>query len=175
MPNKIDSDDQIESEKYSGPSKSALKRGMHELRDLAGKIADLKSDARDSLNLPDSLALSIEQATKLKSSNARNRQLRHAAKRMEGEDELLERIHQYFEDKKNHAQKALKKQKMAEIWRDRLLDTGINALSDFFNEYPQVDRQELSILVRNARKEKQLEKPPAKQRKLFKYLRDYVI
>jgi len=162
-------------EEYSGPSKSSLKRGMQQLRVLADQIAHLKTDARATLELPDSLWLSIEQATKLKSSNARNRQLRHAAKLMEGEEELLERVHQFFEDQRNHSRKALQKQKTIETWRDRLLDLSTNALSDFFNEYPETDRQELGTLVRNARKEKQLEKPPAQQRKLFKYLRDQVI
>jgi len=167
-----DSDD---AQEYSGPSKSARKRAMNQLQKLAGTIADLKSEARASLELSDSLAESIDQATKLKSSNARNRQLRHAAKLMEGQDELLERIDAFFEEKQNHARKAVQKQKTAETWRDRLLDTSENALSDFFNEYPQTDRQELSTLVRNARKEKQFEKPPAQQRKLFKYLRDHAV
>ena len=167
----IDSD----APEYSGPSKSARKREMHQLQKLAGDIADLKQDARLSLGLPDSLQLSIEQATKLKSSNARNRQLRHAAKLLGNEDELLERIHQFFKDQQNSARKAIQKQKVAESWRDRLLDPSKNELSQCFDEYPQTDRQELSTLVRNARKEKQLEKPPAQQRKLFKYLRDQAV
>lgn len=160
------------AEEYSEPSKSARKREMQQLRVLAGEIADLNAELRESLQLSDSLALSIDQAAKLKSSNARNRQLRHAAKLIEQDEELQERARQFFEDQKNHARKALQKSKIAEHWRDRLLDLSSNALSDFFDEFPHTDRQELSTLVRNARKEKQLEKPPAQQRKLFKYLRD---
>ena len=157
------------------PGKSARKREMQQLQKLAGQLADLKQEVRASLPLSDSLQMSVELASKLKSSNARNRQLRQAAKLMEADSELLEILTQFFTDQQNQARKALQKQKTVELWRDRLLDLSDNALSDFFDEYPQTDRQELSALVRNARKEKQLEKPPAQQRKLFKYLRDQAL
>lgn len=160
---------------YRGPSKSQLKRDMHRLQKLAGDIADLKAEIRANLGLPDLLLLSIEQAAKLKPSNARNRQLRHSAKLMEGEVELLENIFSFFDQRQKQAQKDVHRHKIVELWRDRLLDLDSNALSDFFDEFPATNRQELSTLVRNARKEKQAEKPPAAQRKLFKYLRDQAI
>ena len=168
-------DSNREPREYREPSKSARKRQMNRLQKLAGTVADLKSDARASLQLPAALAASIDQATKLKSGSAKNRQLRHAAKLLEAEDELLEKINRFFAEQQNHARRAVARQKTAEIWRDRLLDTSENALGDFFDEYPQAGRQELGTLVRNARREKQLEKPPAQQRKLFKYLRDQAI
>lgn len=157
------------------PNKTARKREMQSLLKLVGNIAELKPDSRLSLALPDSLALSIEQAAKLKSSNARNRQLRHSAKLIEGQDDLIDRLHQYFADKQNSARKVQQQHKAVEHWRDRLLDLSDNALSDFFDTFPNSDRQELSTLVRNARKEKQREKPPTQQRKLFRYLRDRVV
>lgn len=157
------------------PNKSARKREMQALQKLVGDIANLKTEVRLSLALPDSLALSIEQAAKLKSSNARNRQLRHSAKLLEPDDELIERLQQYFDGQQNQARKVQQQQKQVEHWRDRLLDLSENALSDFFDAFPNSDRQEIGTLVRNARKEKQQEKPPTQQRKLFRYLRDRVI
>jgi ribosome-associated protein len=61
-----------------------------------------------------------------------------------------------------------------EQWRDRLLANEDNALSDFFDNYPNADRQVLRNLMRAAQKEKEHNKPPANARKLFKYLRDAI-
>lgn len=39
-------------------------------------------------------------------------------------------------------------------------------------EYPSLDRQLLRQLIRNARRERDADKPPASARKLFRLLRD---
>lgn len=145
------------------------------MQQLCAQMADLNSETLFDLGLPEGLYASIQQASKLKSSNARNRQLRHSAKLLNVEPELLDQVEHFFEERKGQARKEQQRHKQIEYWRDRLLDVNENALSALFQEFPETDRQQLSTLVRNARKEKQLEKPPAQQRKLFKYLRDQVI
>lgn len=171
------SKDDFETEEDLGPSKSSLKREMKKLRELADRVSQLKFSKRAALNMPDNLALSIELAVKLKSSNARNRQLRHSAKQLDGHEDIIERIEAYFAEQDSIASNSSLRHKQIEMWRDRLIDSNTDALSDFFIEFPEADRQELSTLVRNARKEtqKQQDKPPIQQRKLFKYLRDMVI
>lgn len=185
MNNKTSKDDFEIEDPDLGPSKSSLKREMKKLRELADRVSQLKFEKRAALNMPDNLALSIELATKLKSSNARNRQLRHSAKQLDGNEEVIERIEAYFAEQDSIASNSNLRHKQIEIWRDKLVDTNTDALSDFFTEFPNADRQELSTLVRNARKEarekatqqqnSQKEQPPIQQRKLFKYLRDHVI
>ncbi|MEC9482293.1 MAG: ribosome biogenesis factor YjgA, partial [Halomonas sp.] len=58
-----------------------------------------------------------------------------------------------------------------EKWRDRLVDDD-EALEPFIAEYPDVDRQALRQLIRNARSERERGKPPTNARKLFKLIRD---
>ena len=158
-----------------GPSKSQKKRDMHSVQQLCDALAQLNIEARARLELPEPLLESIQIAVRIKSSSARNRQLRHAAKILAANEELLESVKTFLEVRKNQARHDQQRHKLVEQWRDRLLSDDQNALSDLFDEYPEADRQELSTLVRNARKELQSSKPPTQQRKLFKYLRDFVI
>ena len=58
-----------------------------------------------------------------------------------------------------------------ERWRTRLIDDE-KALSDFMAQYPNVDSQQIRTLIRNARKEASLNKPPKSSRDLFKLLRE---
>ena len=157
------------------PSKSALKRQMAELRKLADQLTTLREEDLLSFDLPSTLVESIQTASRLKSSNARNRQLRHASKILDKSgDETLDTINDYFARKQRASQAFNQKHQDIELWRDRLLDepnTGLEALIDRF---PEIDRQEVRALVRQATKERQQEKSPTQQRKLFRYLRDHV-
>jgi ribosome-associated protein len=58
-----------------------------------------------------------------------------------------------------------------ERWRERLLADD-DALTEFAGERPGIDTQELRNLIRNARKETELGKPPKNTRALFRALRD---
>ena len=59
-----------------------------------------------------------------------------------------------------------------EQWRDRLIAEGDRAISELMLESPEIDRQHLRQLVRQAHKEAAENKPPAASRKIFAYLRD---
>ena len=163
-----------EPEEDLGPSKSQKKRDMHAVQKLCDELAQLNADVWSRLELPDTLAESLEIAARIKSSGARNRQLRHAAKILVVDEDLLTYVNAYFDAQKNQARNEQNRHKLVEQWRDRLLEDD-DSLSQLFVNFPTTDRQELSTLVRNARKEKHLSKPPAQQRKLFKYLRDFVV
>jgi ribosome-associated protein len=58
-------------------------------------------------------------------------------------------------------------------WRDRLISEGDQAISDLLMEIPDLDRQHLRQLIRQAKKEASQNKPPAASRKIFKYLRSH--
>ena len=62
--------------------------------------------------------------------------------------------------------------KRIERWRDRLLENDKDVLGEIINVHPQLDRQHIHNLVRQADKESRENKPPGSARKLFKYLRD---
>ena len=59
-----------------------------------------------------------------------------------------------------------------EIWRDRLLAEGDEALAEWVALYPAADRQHLRQLVRNALAERAKNKPPHAYRELFRALRE---
>lgn len=163
-----------EPEEELRPSKSQKKREMHSVHQLCDDLSRLNTDVWSRLELPSSLVESLEIAARIKSSGARNRQLRHAAKILVVDEKLLIAVNSYFEAQKNQARNEQNRHKLVEQWRDRLLDDE-DSLRQLFVSFPATDRQELSTLVRNARKEKRLSKPPAQQCKLFKYLRDFVV
>jgi ribosome-associated protein len=58
-----------------------------------------------------------------------------------------------------------------EHWRERLIEED-TALPEFIEKWPGCEVQKLRQLIRNARKERSEDKPPAQSRKLFRYLRD---
>jgi len=157
------------------PSKSALKRHMVTLRKLADQLSSLRETDLLSLNLPDNLLESIQTAARLKSSNARNRQLRHAGKILEkSDDDVLENINAHFISKQRASEAFNRKHQDIESWRDRLLDEPKIGLEALIERFPNIDRQEIRALSRQANKERQQGKTLTQQRKLFRYLRDKV-
>jgi ribosome-associated protein len=62
--------------------------------------------------------------------------------------------------------------KKLERWRDRLIENDNEVLGEIIREHPDLDRQHVHTLVRQAVKEASTGKPPAASRKLFKYLRE---
>ena len=59
-----------------------------------------------------------------------------------------------------------------EATRDRLLDDEDNALPQLIATYPQLDRQHLRSLLRQARLEREKNKPPRAYREIFQLLKD---
>ena len=60
-----------------------------------------------------------------------------------------------------------------EHWRDRLLEDD-SALTELLAAHPLADIQHLRTLIRNAKKEKELLKPPRNYREMFQVLRDLI-
>ena len=63
-------------------------------------------------------------------------------------------------------------QLIGKILRDRLIDQGDDAIAEVLNLWPDADRQQLRTLIRNAKKEKEGNKPPKSARQIFQYLRE---
>ena len=56
--------------------------------------------------------------------------------------------------------------------RDRLIVEGDDAVEEVLSLWPNADRQQLRSLIRNAKKEKEGNKPPKSARQIFQYLRE---
>ena len=151
-------------------SKSQRKREAQALVDLAKDMISMTENRFKKLPLDEELRAEIEFARSIKSHGARKRQLMTVGKMLRRRDneELLDAVNNI--DQKNRQANA--KFHHVEAWRDRLIEGSDQVLSELLEQVPGANVQILRQLIRNAKKEISLEKPPASARKLFKLLRE---
>jgi ribosome-associated protein len=151
-------------------SKSQRKRDAQELVSLAKKMIAMPENRFRKLPLDEELRSEIEFARGIKSHGARKRQLMTVGKmlRQRDNEELLDAVNNI--DQRN--QQANARFHLVESWRDRLIEGSDQVLSEFLEQATGANIQTLRQLIRNAKKEAQLGKPPSSARKLFKLLRD---
>lgn len=164
-----DSGKDMSFEDDAPPSRSQLKREMQELQALGERIIALDPAVRARLPLSDDMIHAVEETGRVRSHEGRRRHMQYVGKVMRKEDR--EAIRAAFEEIDNeHVQRNAAFHRL-EQWRDRLIDDD-DALEPFIEANPQIDRQNLRQLIRNARSERQRGKPPASSRKLFQLIRD---
>ncbi|GAA0634332.1 ribosome biogenesis factor YjgA [Halomonas beimenensis] len=152
------------------PSKSQRKREMHALQALGERLIAMNEAERARFPLSDDLLAAIAETDRIRAREARRRHMQYVGKLMRRED--LEGIQAVFDEldqeklRRDHAFHRL------EQWRDRLIEQGDDAVAPFIAEFPDVDRQALRQLIRNARRERDQGKPPTNARRLFKLIRD---
>ena len=152
------------------PSKSARKREIAALQELAEQMVALSDGELERLGVDESLRQEIKQARAIRPSGARNRQLKHCVKFMDSQD--LAPVREYLADQ--HSQRIAANRRLHEIerWRDRLIEEGDSALELLIGSHEIPDRQHLRRLSRDAAREKETGRPAGAARKLFRYLRD---
>ncbi len=151
-------------------SKSQLKRESHALTDLGKELVELQQNKLDKIPLDDNLRDAIDLARRIKERGGRKRQIQYVGKLLRKVD--AEPIIAAMDALKlDHAKENARLHKL-EQWRDRLLEEGDDALGELLGQQPDLDRQHLRQLLRNAANEKKLNKPPKSARELFKYLRE---
>jgi len=154
------------------PNKSQLKRDISEISKLSEEISQLTASQIEKLGLPDVLVVAIEDAAKMPAKSARKRQMKYVTSLMRNED--LDPIQESLDKMKAKSAHAARELHQAERWRDRLLSEDNQALTELLNKYPAGDAQEVRQLIRNAKKEISLSKPPKFSRLLFRYLRELI-
>lgn len=152
-------------------SKSARKRQMHALQNLGDRLAALKPEQWSALALPESLIEALGELARLKSHEARRRQMQYIGKLMREVDPgpieaQLERW-----DAGSRAGKAAFR--AAEHWRARLLETP-EAITELRRLKPGLDAAMLVELVSAARRRAERQDAAAMQasRQLFRYLHE---
>lgn len=151
------------------PSKSQLKRDSQKLQTLGQQLVDMPEKNLQKFTLEEPLLMAIYEARRLKSREAKRRQIRYIGKLMRSAD--LDTVEQTM-DRLNHQSKTYRQQfAKIENWRQRIIDEGAPAIEALIEIYPDADRQQLRNLQRQANREQQQNKPPVASRKLFKYLR----
>lgn len=164
----IDSDEvYADDEPGAEKSKSQIKREYLALQDLGKEIVALTPGDLKRIPLSEEMHGEVMAARSLK-MGALKRQLKHIGKLMHDED--VAAIHEALAALRQPTAAAVVALHRVEDWRDRLVAGDDALLEQLINDYPDVDRQHLRQLVRNARKEKSLDKTPKSARLLFKYL-----
>lgn len=150
-------------------SKTRRKAAMDALQDLGGKLVDLPKDKLAKLNLPEILLDAVNEAKRITSNGAIRRQMQYIGRLMREIDTqpIIEQLQRW--EGRHSAETAHFHQ--LERWRTRLLEEE-QALSEFMQQYPGVDSQQLRSLIRNSKREHLDNKPPKSSRELFKLLRE---
>jgi ribosome-associated protein len=164
-----DSSQEIEEELKS---KTEIKREMHELQDFAQSLIEMSKHQRSRLPLTEDLKDAMIVADKITNKHeALRRHVRHTAKILLETD--LEPIHQAIAVMANKHQQETAKFVRLESIRDELIEQGNDAIEGLITEFPQIERQKIKQLVRNAAKEKKAEKLGKHYKNLFIYLKEH--
>ena len=151
-------------------SKSALKREMTNLQKIGEKLVNLSPGKLAKIPMPEELFEAVMLARRLKNREGKRRQMQYIGKCMRSADS--QKIIAALESFDHQSEGFRQEQRRLEQWRDRLIAEGDRAISELMLESPEIDRQHLRQLVRQAHKEAAKNKPPTASRKIFAYLRD---
>ena len=141
---------------------------MHELQALGVALVRLPESQIERIEMPAQLRDAVYEAKRIKSHEARRRQMQYIGRLMRDIDPAAIRAH--LAEAEGHSAQANARHRRLEIWRERLL-TDDEALTLFAAEHPGADLQSLRTLIRNARKEAKEGKPPRASRELFRILK----
>ena len=152
-------------------SKSEIKRQMLALQKLGEEMISLPKDKLDKLDLPETLRDAINAAKRITAHGGLRRQMQYIGRLMRIID--AEPVAVQLEKWRNHHSDENAAFHQMEQLRSRLLADDIS-LTQFISDYPNADAQQVRTLVRNARKEAQLQQAPKSTRALFKLIRSII-
>lgn len=153
-------------------SKTEIKKEMHDLQDLSRKIVGLSKAQRARLPIDDTMQDALILADKIKNKHdAFNRHMQYVAKVLRESD--LEAIEAELSAIANKHQQETKKFHELEELRDKIIAGSNDDIESLLAECPDMERQKLRQLVRQAAKEVKAEKPARGYRELFKYIKEH--
>ncbi|MGV8074741.1 MAG: ribosome biogenesis factor YjgA [Syntrophobacteraceae bacterium] len=151
-------------------SKSQVKREMTALQVLGKQLVELTSNQIGKIEMPTDLLEAVLFAKTLKRGEALRRQMQYIGVLMrETDPEPIRKV--LDEIGRGHGSDARRLREL-EQWRDELINGNDELLQNILDRFPGADHQRVRKLVTNARKERELNKPPKSSRSLFRYLRD---
>lgn len=135
---------------YDGPSKSQVKRDMHDLLDLGKEVVALSRDQVKQLPLSERLEDAVFLAQKTTSREGRRRQIHFVGKLMR--DAPADLIRQQLETWAKGSVEDTRAMHYLETLRERLLASD-EALTEWLSKNPGVDVQAIRAQIRAARRE----------------------
>lgn len=153
-------------------SKSQKKREADFLQRTAVKFIDLSVAKLDLLPLTDNLRKAIVDAKSIKSHGAKRRQAQLIGKLMRAAD--YEAILAAYEQILEEDSAVTANFHEVELWRDKLIQDGKDALTEFIDLYQPEDVQQLRQLIKKATDDQMKEKNTGAAKALFRYLRSSI-
>ena len=132
------------------PSKTQLKKAMHDLQDLGEALVALPDDRVATLALPESLVAALQEFRRTRTHEGRRRQMQYIGKLMRRTD--AEPIRQAVAAMRLGQAKDALTLHQAESWRRRMIESD-DAMTGWAAEFPATDLQQLRSLIRAARKD----------------------
>ena len=149
-------------------SRSQVKRDIRALKDLGIRLAGLSEGQLRGIPLSEKTRAAVVAAQAM-ARNALQRHYRYLSSLLAEED--VAAIRTALAGELTPQIENVARLHEAERWRDELLSGDESRLTAFVERYPECDRPHVRLLVRNARKELDLGKPPKSARLLFQYVR----
>jgi ribosome-associated protein len=149
-------------------SRSQIKRDFRALKELGIQLASLSKGRLRTIPMSEETRAAVLAAQGM-ARNALSRHYRYLSSLLLEED--VAAIRTALTGELQPHVKEVAEQHEAERFRDELLSGDERQLAAFIERYPKCDRTHVRLLVRNARKELDLDKPPRSARLLFRYLK----
>ena len=149
-------------------SKTQRKKEMHELQALGAELVALAESQIRELQIPDDLRGAVLEAKRIKSHEARRRQLQYVGRLMRDVDPAP--IRAQLDALIGHSAQEAARHRRLEALREKLLADD-EALTGYVAGHAGADLQALRTLIRNARREQKEGRPPRAYRELFRLLK----
>lgn len=155
------------------PSRSQQRREALAVLELAQQLVELPATRLERIDLPDEVREEIIATRRISAHGARKRQLAYLAKlmRRHDDDEFAAARAALGEDRARQRRDAAALHRI-EALRLKLIEGGDAALSELITAHPDIERQPLRNLIRQARNEHEADKPARAFRELFRLLRE---
>lgn len=137
---------------------------------MGAELVKLPREQLIGMALPVELIEAILQAKSIRQHGARKRQLKFVGGILRGVD--TDPIREQIARLKMQSSHAVREHHKLEQWREKLIDEGDGALGELMSEIPQLDRQKVRQLVRNARSERVRQNSTKSSKALYRYLRE---
>ncbi|MGF6147949.1 x96 protein [Kingella potus] len=149
-------------------SKTQMKKHMNDLQDLGMELTRLSDETLKKAGLPEELYQAVRDYKKITSNGALKRQNQYIGRLMRDTDPAPIRGFLAKLKGENRAHNAFLQR--VEQMREKLLGSD-EAFTEFAAAHPAADLPALRTLIRNARKEKEQNKPPKHFRILYQALK----
>jgi ribosome-associated protein len=155
------------------PSRSQQRRDALATLELAGRLVALPPARVAGLDLPEDVRDEVRAVQRTGAHGARKRELGYLAKLMRAHgEEVKAAAHAALGDDPAARRRESAAQERLAVLRERLLEEGDAVIGELADQYPQLDRQRLRSLVRQAHDEARRGKPAHASRKLLAFLHE---